>query len=87
MSIDIFAQSSSSDEQLRAFVDQSKVKEITEKLCIKRKEIEDKLKSCTKDEKDGLLLELLEKQTDLRAFGVSEIDYQAHLARSKITTN
>lgn len=85
MSFDIFTQSS--DEPLRGFIDQTKVKVIADKLCSKRKELEERIKSCTETERDILLLELLEKQNDMRTFGVSEIDYQAYLARTVTTTN
>ncbi|MBP6948524.1 MAG: hypothetical protein KBC41_04185 [Candidatus Pacebacteria bacterium] len=87
MSFDIFTQSNSNEDPLRAFVDPVKVKEITEKLCSKRKETEDALKNCSDSEKDSLALKLLEQQNDMRTFGVTEIDYQVYLAKNQPSTN
>lgn len=63
--------------------DASKYEEISKKLCIKRKTLEQDLArtdlgSATREE---YALKLIDIKETLQVFGISEIDYQAYLAK------
>lgn len=85
MDLNIFNKSNTSKNVAGTFSDTSKVQEITEKLCAKRKLLEEKIKSSQDVEKDTYALELLDLENSMRTFGISEIDYHIYLAKQQET--
>lgn len=87
MDLNIFNTSKSQNDITGTFSDVSKVNVITEKLCEKRKVIEDTIKTCDDSILRELATELLEIKKDMMTFGISETDYQIHLVKNKNTSN
>jgi hypothetical protein len=80
MDLSFFTQSKSPNTPLDSFSDADKVKEIQEKICKRRKELEDIVAHASSDSFQEEKLSLLELKKSMGAFGVSEITYQAYLA-------
>ena len=81
MDSNIFTPSKSQNDITDTFSDTSKITIITEKLCGKRKALEETIKNASDSNRDTLALELFDLQNSMRTFGISEIDYQAYIAR------
>lgn len=80
MDLSFFAKLKSSNTPIDSFSDADKVKEIQEKLCNRRKELEDIVAQAPPDSFQEEKLSLLELKKSMGAFGISEITYQAYLA-------
>jgi len=87
MDLNIFNKSNSSNTIAGSFSDTSKIQEIVEKLCAKRKALEEKIKNSDDATSDSLTLELLELGSAMKTFGVSETDYQIYLLKNKDISN
>lgn len=83
MDLNIFNKLNTTNDITGTFSDTSKVNVIVEKLCEKRRIIEEKIKTCDDSLLREFVTELLEIKKDMTTFGISEIDYQVYLLKEK----
>lgn len=74
---------SSSNNSNDIFTRDNKWEEIKNKLCLKRKSLEEQAHDQTKTatEREDFALELMRLKESMTTFGITEIDYQVYLAQ------
>lgn len=71
-------QSSGNNDPVTFLKDGGKYEDIKNKLCEKRKNLEQKIATSTDNERDECALDLMRLKESMRTFGVDEIVYQAY---------
>ncbi len=62
-------------------IDPEKHAKITQHLCEKRKNLEDKIKDKERTDLEENVTALFQLKNDMAIFGITEVDYQAYLAK------
>jgi hypothetical protein len=74
-------ETSSGSPVIQKDIDPAKFDAIAAKLCDRRSDIEQKIRTTEGFEREELAIRLLELKKDMSLFGISEIDYQAYIAQ------
>ena len=78
----LFSSHARSGSMIEKDLDATKYDEIAEKLCSKRRSLEEELakENLSQQQREETMRDLEESINTLRVFGISEVDYQAYLA-------
>ncbi len=74
-------ETSSGSPVIQKDIDPAKFDAIAGKLCDRRSDIEQKIQASAGEEREELVIRLLELKKDMSLFGITEIDYQAYSAQ------
>jgi hypothetical protein len=74
-------QSSNTNDPITFLKGGGKYEDIKNKLCEKRKNLEQQITLTSGNERDEYALDLMRLRESMRTFGVNEIDYQAYMEK------